>query len=275
MNKIFSIIIITICFCSYSFSQDAGRNAGQDGFYSHKVKSDDSVNYAYGVKYFNEGKKKFAKNKFLNVFVGEFSAWHDSTIKFLEKNNKLEWLSDISEINLKGYRKQDSLHYEYGRQLFLDEKFYECKQYFLGNSYYDLKYSIYSDSVDNLINHVSNWQDSIDKGEKLSREKMERKWVYLGEFYSRDKYGYYSLYPSETYYDANHLLYEGDSVCVVLKVGDYNPVYKYVSVNLVTKIVHGIDASKSDISYNYIWDGDWWIDPNSDFNIILYNEVKR
>ncbi len=121
-------------------------------------------------------------------------------------------------------------------------------------------------------------RDSIKTAKEIvAREKelQERKWVYIGNFNGVDKYGYSDEYFRPCYYDINHLLYEGDSVCIVLRTGDYKYSYQYVSLNLTTKIVHGIDASSFyGKSYNFIWDGDWWKE-NNEFANKLYEAIKK
>jgi hypothetical protein len=123
-------------------------------------------------------------------------------------------------------------------------------------------------------------QDSI-KLARIEKEKQERKWVYIGDYYGVDRQGNQSYYAHPTYYDINHLLYEGDSICVMLKktgTGYYSNRfwYQYISINIKTLVVHGIDASHNVTgeSYNYVWDGDWWRE-NSDFANDLYKKIKK
>ena len=62
----------------------------------------------------------------------------------------------------------------------------------------------------------------------------------------------------------------------MLKAGGYLGSYKYVSLNLTTKTIHGIDLSGilDGESYNFIWDGDWW-KRSDEFAHDLYEAVKN
>lgn len=110
---------------------------------------------------------------------------------------------------------------------------------------------------------------------QTERDFQERKWVYIGDYNSFDKYGNTSNYFHSVYYDINHVLYEADSVSVVLKTGTTYGAYQYVSLNLNTKIIHGIDASTFyGESYNFVWDGDWW-KRNNEFANDLFDILKK
>lgn len=236
----------------------------------------DSLNYYQGIRYFKNDRMKKAKNTFLRIFNDKHNKWCDSVKAFLNAKGKFSWLVTVDEESLNGYKKVDSIYYEEGKKLFNEGEYRKSRDHFFANRNYWFKYSIYKDSVDLLNREAGKKLDSIYKAELEEKKKSERSWVYVGDYYDEDKYGNSSYYAYKTFYDVNNLLYEGDSVCVMLKVGELSPTYRYVSVNLVTRQVHGIDASSYwGKSYNYIWDGDWWQDPESDFSKTLFNLVKK
>jgi hypothetical protein len=172
------------------------------------------------------------------------------------------------------FQSEDYNLFEYGKTCFelkmfhsADERFNMISKYsiyfdsiktFYQNNFYklleykDIKfvkkiaiaYDIQSAKLDELVQHI---QDSILEINPYQKEepKFDRKWVYFGSYYDKYKDGSTSDYYLRSYYDINHLLYEGDSVCIVIKKGDNSPVYQYVSLNLVTLKVHGIDESAS------------------------------
>lgn len=127
-----------------------------------------------------------------------------------------------------------------------------------------------------LLTHIKDSLRAANEQAYIDKELMERKWVYLGNYYGFDKDGYSDYYLRPVYYDIYNLLYEADSVAVVLMVGDAYESYKYVSINLNTKEIHGIDASSklTGKSYNFIWDGDWWRG-NDEFADHLHSVLKE
>ncbi len=236
----------------------------------------DSSDYYAGIRYYKLDKVKKAKNTLVYIFFGEYNKWCDSSKKFIKAIGKSDWLNIVNELALNGYTFQDSLFWVEGKSLFTNEEYKECRMHFARNRNYEFERSIYKDSAEVLKKLCSDILDSLNKAELEDKKKMERKWVYVGDYYDEDKYGNSSYYAYKTFYDENNLLYEGDSVCVMLKVGELSPAYRYVSVNLITRHVHGIDASSYwGKSYNYVWDGDWWKDPESDFSRELFNLVKK
>lgn len=225
----------------------------------------DSIYFVDGVNLYKEGNIQEAKKNLVNVFVTKYSNWHDSAYNFLSKKNKLNWIKEFSPVNIKGYSLRDSLFYIVGKNLFLNNQWQECREYFQ-NCYITFNKSIYSDSSIVLTKKAMNILDSITLTEKLSKKLTERRWVYIGDFFLYDKFGKVSENSYETYYDINNLLYEGDSVFIVMKVGNYLPSYRFICVNLNSNFIHGIDASSYfGVSYSFIWDGDWWRDTESDF----------
>lgn len=237
----------------------------------------DSLNYMEAKKLYAKGYNTLSKNRFTETFSGRYNKWCDSVKLFLQKIDKSNWLSGVNQDKLRGYSYNDSLYFENGKQLFIKEDWIEARNYFSFRQPYDIKNSIYYDSVVVLLAIIKPKTDSLLAEEKQSRVKMERKWVYLGLYDNYNKYGEYTGLKS-CYYDENHLLFEADSVCILTKNGnsEYNSDYRYVSLNLNTRIVHGIDASfiYSGKSYNYVWDGDWWKE-NSGLGDDLYNEIKK
>lgn len=232
----------------------------------------DSMNYVMGKKSYKDGYYGQSENYFRRIFSTHFNKWCDSAKTFLKMKKKMKWLNGINEVSLNGYTYADSIYFELGRQLFLKEDWEETHEYFKRfPRYFEL--SVYYDSAQYIVNFLKPIMDSTRISEQRSLQLSERNWVFIGDFYDEDKFGVKSYFAYPTFYDVNHLLYEGDTVCVLLKVGKYSSAYRYVSVNLVTKVIHGIDASFSGFSYNYIWDGDWWRDPVSDFASALYEIV--
>lgn len=236
----------------------------------------DSLNYYQGIRYYKNDRMKKAKNIFLRIFNDKHNKWCDSVKAFLNAKGKFSWLVTVDEESLNGYKKADSIYYEEGKKLFNEGEYRKSRDHFFANRNYWFKYSIYKDSVDLLNREAGKRLDSIYKAELEEKKKSERSWVYLGIYEQFNKYGEYNG-DDMTYFDENNLLFEGDSVCVVIKSGDsYFGDYRYVSLNLNTRIVHGIDASfiRNGISYNYIWDGDWW-NTNSGFGDDLYRAIIK
>lgn len=267
------IILLIFLISVNIFGQKADSRNPND---EHSGKDYDSITYHNGVKNFKKGNFKKAKRDFRYVFVGVYTRWNDSTVSFLKKNSKMNWISYLSERVQRGYNYADSLFYETGKNLFLKEEFDASKRHLRDISLHDLRYSVYEDSAKLLTDIINVKLDSLKRIERQIKDDMERKWVYLGIYEQFNKYGEYKG-DDMTYFDENNLLFEGDSACVVIKSGDsYFGDYRYVSLNLSTRIVHGIDASfiRNGKSYNYIWDGDWW-NNNSGFGDDLYNAVVK
>ncbi len=237
----------------------------------------DSSEFYRTVKLYKEKDYESAKYYFRSIIYGIYTKWCDSAKSFLKKNNKYKWLSDMPFYMLNGYSPEDSLFYLRGREMLEKEEWKEARAFLKNPKNIVFHNTIYYDSVQALLVVINAKINEIDRAEKEEDEMMKRKWVYIGDYYGFDKYGNTDYYLKPVYYDVNHLLYEGDSVCIMLKSsGGLSAGYKYISLNLLTREIHGIDASSiiSGTSYNFIWDGDWW-KGNDEFANYLYNIFKK